>query len=413
MAKKKLLIFSDCFTYSGSENVIENIRLSQKINLEFDVYFVYGYNSSYQARLEERSAYLGLSNENVSPIYLLSPDWAINKYNLSGISLKKAALFIRVIFLKVFKLLFISHLYNFLSLKRRLKKISPDVLYINNGGYPASLQCCVAVFAASAIKLNNIYFNINNLATPINKFYEKRLDAYINRHVTKFITASFAAGEHALHNRLLQAGKFIRIPNTINNEAFLAEKYGSEKGLNPVLTFGSVGLLTNRKGYHILLEAARILVHEQNVTDFKIKLIGDGEDRPLLQELCEKYDIENYVAFLGFKPNPLDELSDFDVFVLPSIKNEDFPYVILEAMILAKPVIGTKIAGIPEQVSNSASGFLIEPNNASDLANAMVKFLSDKAVINEMGLKGRKKYMNEFRYSIIEDLYFKLFTSSN
>ncbi len=84
MDKKKLLIFSDCFTYSGSEVVIENLLLSEKIKRKFNVKFLYGYNRTYSMRFKERAKFLGLSTNLTKPVYLLSPEWCIYQYRLKN-----------------------------------------------------------------------------------------------------------------------------------------------------------------------------------------------------------------------------------------------------------------------------------------------------------------------------------------
>jgi len=414
MTKKKLLIFSDCFTYSGSENVIENILLSRRIKSQFDIHFLYGFNKSYENRFKERAALLGINLNISSSVSLLSPEWSIYQYNLlKGISLKKLTLFIRVIFLKLLKMFFVSHVINFFLLKSKFRQLNPDLIYINNGGYPASLQCCLGIFVARSMNVNNIYFNINNMAVPRIKFYEKYLDNYINRSVTRFITASFAAQEHLINTRTFDSNKFSRIPNTIFNDKELSEMYSETQKTAEIVTFGSIGLLTERKGYHVLLKAVEILVYEYKITNIKINIIGDGEDKSMLFDKSKLYEIGQYVNFLGFKSNPLTELTKFDVFILPSLRNEDFPYVILEAMLLSKPIIGTKVAGIPEQIDENMTGFIVEPNDALALAKAMMKFLKERDKIISMGLTSGAKYASEFNYSRVEEMYFTLLTSSN
>ncbi len=239
------------------------------------------------------------------------------------------------------------------------------------------------------------------------KWYEKYIDSYVNRNVTKFITASYAAQQQAVEIRNLKKDSFVRIPNTIYNDQqidFQNKNFEDRKQIK----FGSVGLLTQRKGYNILLEAVDILVNQYKVTDFEIEIIGDGEEKQNLQELATKYNINSYVQFLGFKPNPYLYIRDFDVFILPSVRNEDFPYVILEAMIFAKPIIGTYVAGIPEQIDDEETGLLIEPNNPVQLAKAIRKMLSVQK-IEASGLKSREKYFKEFHYELVEEKYFELF----
>jgi glycosyltransferase involved in cell wall biosynthesis len=408
--QKKVLIFSDCFVYSGSELVIENILLSHKMQSRFEFEFIYGSNPTYDRRLKERFEVLGLNHENVKAINLIHPVWAgFQKSLQKKNSINYYYFLIKTLMLRLVKYLFVSHILNFFTLRKNMLKSKPDILYINNGGYPASLQCILAVFVAKSIGIKTIFFNINNMAMERTKWYEKYIDSYMNRSVTKFITASYAAQEQAVEIRNLKKDSFVRIPNTIYKDKQIDFQKKNFEGRKQI-KFGSVGLLTQRKGYHILIKAVDILVNQHKVTDFQIEIIGDGEEKQNLQELATKYNINSYVQFLGFKSNPYLYIRDFDVFILPSVRNEDFPYVILEAMIFAKPIIGTYVAGIPEQIEDQETGLLIEPNNPVQLANAMREMLNLKK-IEQYGLKSREKYFYEFKYDLIEEKYFELFNS--
>lgn len=406
--KKKILIFSDCFTYSGSEVVIENLLLSNKIERYFNLEFLYGYNKSYDIRFNERIKYLGLKQYITGSIKLLSPDWYVYQKMLDKkYDLKYLYLLIRILILRGLKFFFISHLVNFITLRSKFKKSKPDIVYINNGGYPASLQCILAVFVAKSSNINVIYFNINNMAMERSKWYHNYLDKYLDRSVTKFITASYAAQNEAVEKRSFRRDSFVRIPNTIYSDRIIAKTFNT-RIVNTVIRFGSVGLLTQRKGFHVLLEAVGILVNELNTRTFEVFLIGEGEEKESLMKLVNKYNIHEQIRFLGYNPKPLEEVSQFDVFILPSIRNEDFPYVILEAMVLGKPIIGTRVAGIPEQIENEVTGLLVEPDNPNELAEAMKVFF-DAEIRKQCGIKSKIKYFNEFNFDIIENKYFELF----
>jgi glycosyltransferase involved in cell wall biosynthesis len=131
-----------------------------------------------------------------------------------------------------------------------------------------------------------------------------------------------------------------------------------------------------------------------------------------LESLVSKLEIRDYVSFMNYVAHPFETMCEFDVFVLPSIRNEDFPYVILESMVLGKPVIGTLVAGIPEQIENQVSGLLVEPNNPLELAKAMCASMEDEFTSN-CGVNAKAKYFNEFSYDKVEGMYFDLFRNFN
>ncbi|MEW5759667.1 MAG: glycosyltransferase, partial [Candidatus Thermoplasmatota archaeon] len=82
--------------------------------------------------------------------------------------------------------------------------------------------------------------------------------------------------------------------------------------------------------------------------------------------------------------------SNASVFVCPSIY-EPFGIIVLEAMACELPVVATNVGGIKETMIDRKTGYLVEPNNALQLADAVNEILDDKNLANEMGIEGRKR----------------------
>lgn len=109
-----------------------------------------------------------------------------------------------------------------------------------------------------------------------------------------------------------------------------------------------------------------------------------------------RHDAPANLEFIGYR----DELSSFyanaRIIVLPSICFEGFPGVIAEAMLHAKPVVCSRIGGLPEIVDDGVTGLLSEPGNAEDLAGK-IRYLWDRpALCREMGQAGREKVLREY-----------------
>jgi glycosyltransferase involved in cell wall biosynthesis len=100
-----------------------------------------------------------------------------------------------------------------------------------------------------------------------------------------------------------------------------------------------------------------------------------------------------------------------DVLVFPSIANEDFPNVVLEAMSMGKPVIASRIAGTPEQVEDGVTGWLLEPGNAAAFAGKMAEFIRNEDLIVQMGTRARKRFAEEFTSEIAVARYLNLYQS--
>ena len=102
-----------------------------------------------------------------------------------------------------------------------------------------------------------------------------------------------------------------------------------------------------------------------------------------------------------------------DVLILPSVADEDFPNVVLEAMALGKPVIASRLAGIPEQVSEGETGFLTDPRNVEQLAQAITELTNDTQLRLQMGKAAFNKFQNFFTSEVSVENYLTLYQSFN
>jgi len=152
---------------------------------------------------------------------------------------------------------------------------------------------------------------------------------------------------------------------------FLAEK---EIIFNNEILF--VGRNDRVKGIKYLVEAFELI--KKDFPDFKLSLVGEGlpEGKLPLTEVRQRIKICYCL-------------------VLPSI-TEGLPRVILEAMALAKPVVASRVGGIPDLIQDGANGFLFEVGNVRELAEKLRILLSNKAIAIEMGGRGREFVQSQF-----------------
>jgi colanic acid/amylovoran biosynthesis glycosyltransferase len=144
----------------------------------------------------------------------------------------------------------------------------------------------------------------------------------------------------------------------------------------PIVLF-SIGRLVEQKGFGYLIDACAILQAQGH--DFTCTIVGDG---PLKKELENKIRTQRlHGRFFLAGAKPFDEILQLfrsaDFFVMPSVIARDgdrdgIPNVLLEAMALGVPVIASQVSGIPELVQHGVNGFLVEPNNAQDLADKII-----------------------------------------
>jgi glycosyltransferase involved in cell wall biosynthesis len=147
-------------------------------------------------------------------------------------------------------------------------------------------------------------------------------------------------------------------------------------------------LVEPKKGLSVLLRAMDELKRRHGVPPCRLIIIGDGPARGELESLCSQLGLSPWVVFVGTRRDIPQVLQLIDIFVLPSLY-EGFGIAILEAMAVGKPVVATRVGGIPEFVIPGETGLLIEPGNADVLADAVESLLRDSDQAMRMGAKGR------------------------
>jgi glycosyltransferase involved in cell wall biosynthesis len=131
-----------------------------------------------------------------------------------------------------------------------------------------------------------------------------------------------------------------------------------------------VGRLAEQKGQLILIEAARLLAEQTD--DFTLVLVGEGPMRGEIEALIDQFGLGNRVTLLGRQNNAevRKQILASRALVLPSFA-EGLPSVLMESLILGRPVISTYVAGIPELVEPGVCGWLVTPGSVESLARAM------------------------------------------
>jgi glycosyltransferase involved in cell wall biosynthesis len=101
------------------------------------------------------------------------------------------------------------------------------------------------------------------------------------------------------------------------------------------------------------------------------------------------------ILFAGHQELSYDFINMMDIFVLPSL-HEGIPMVLLEALALKRPVVASRVGGIPEVVSHGLSGMLVNPGNDTELAVGLQQLIQDREVAASLGVAGRNRVEQEF-----------------
>jgi len=219
------------------------------------------------------------------------------------------------------------------------------------------------------------------------------------------VAAEFVAAETDYSRDLLRqrcpnsAAKIHRVHNGIDLERFPAPR--SCNG-NRIPRIVSVGRLVPFKGFDDLIDACAELARRR--IDFVCDIIGDGPRRETLQAKIEQLDLSSRVNLLGSLSQGavLEKLQAAQIFALASTTDAQgatdvFPTVILEAMASARPVVSTRLAGIPELVVDGQTGMLAPPGDSTALAHALEQLLRHPELRLRFGDAGRARIEQDFR----------------
>jgi glycosyltransferase involved in cell wall biosynthesis len=214
------------------------------------------------------------------------------------------------------------------------------------------------------------------------------------------VTCSRHMGEQlqSAHLACLESVPIVPVENAVDTERFrprsdidrIRQSLGIDTDAQTVTIVGSV---SERKGHKDFLDAARqILVRRPQALFLVVgdDLEGKGAYRVRMEEHARALGIADRVRFTGFVSNTVEWVSASDVVVLPSLK-EGLPLSLAEAHGCGKPVVATRVDGIPEIVQEGVTGFLFEPHDVAALSAAVTKLLEDEPLRTRMGVAGRER----------------------
>jgi glycosyltransferase involved in cell wall biosynthesis len=181
----------------------------------------------------------------------------------------------------------------------------------------------------------------------------------------------------------------------------------SEFGIGPdAPVVGTVSVLRHQKGLDVLLRAAAILVRD--FPALRVLIAGGGPDKESLRALAQRLDLSDVVDFLGLRTDVPDVLAALDVAVSSS-RFEGSPLAIMEYMAGGKPIVATRVGGVPDLIEDGKSGVLVEPDDPAALAAGIAKLLGDADYARELAARAHERQQARFDIDVmvrrVEDLY--------
>jgi len=358
----------------------------------------------------------------------LNPDYPRKDYFVSYIDFNKP-----IDFLQQFKA--ISTIFYSLDAKRKIEELikieRPDIVHLNNFAHqisPSILDMCrkykvPTVMTMRDYKLVCPSYTLFSDGKPCERCKNGKYYWCLLKRCTKdsYAKSFLNTLEMYLHHKILHIynkidtfispsrffmnkvkemgfkGNFFHLPNFIDIKDYEPEYNSGDK------TICYFGRISKEKGLFTLIKAVKNL-------KVKLKIIGEGPLEESLKSKVESERIDN-VDFLGYKKGEelKEEIRKSMFVVLPSEWYENNPRTVIEAFALGKPVIGSRIGGIPELVQDEKMGLTFEPGNAKDLRDKIEDLINNPKKISEMGKNARefveKELNSEKHYKQLMEIY--------
>ena len=382
--KKKILILDTGKEWGGGTNsLLELLKRIDKSKYHFTALFYNNYKKGYESDIKTEIEKLGV-------------EFLILEQRKQPVIVKIAKELSRLTFffsrrLKRYSVFLID--YHF-RIKRNAEKISEllrslriDLFYMNN--QPSSnLEGIIASKMTGVPALQH-----SRIETMLNSFEVKAVNLWLK----KMICVS-----EGVKNSFIRQGvnksKCVVVYNGIDSKTI---PQASRKEIRTAwgisdkdILIGTVGSLIKRKRIMDLIEATAI-VAKRSEHPIKCMIIGKGPEKENLMTKVKERNLDSRIIFTDFQSDAISYINALDIFVMTSEK-EGLPRVIIEAMLMGKPVIASDITGPSELVVDGETGFLVPVGRTYAIANAILMLIRNPALREQMGERAKERVTRDF-----------------
>lgn len=297
-----------------------------------------------------------------------------------------------------------------MDLVRQLKKIRPDIVHFSGlqlAGFHIAVACKIAGIKNTIVTIHGSSSEALNI-----NWVKKSIVVYLFEFLTLLLTKkNYGVSNYAVN---LPIVKLFSRKSTGYIYNFLPEQYNDQvnKTLradlgvsNEDILVVSVARITKDKGFHILEDA---ILKCNELGYIKFIIVGDGpylsEMKTNLKDLIE----QKKVFLLGFRSDIQNIIKSCNIFVLPTL-HETLSIALLEASVEGLPLIATRVGGISEIITDGVNGYLVKPDCAMAIKEAILKLYYNKDIRVEFGKNAKivayEKFNNKRIESRISDVY--------
>jgi glycosyltransferase involved in cell wall biosynthesis len=212
-----------------------------------------------------------------------------------------------------------------------------------------------------------------------------------------------------IQDELLRHGfapeKIYRIPNGVDVQEF---RRTCPLPRSRKRRFIMLGRRDPQKGIDTALQAMKILSDKGFADRLELNLYGRDFPEWDYRQMARNLEVDKYVTFLPFKDNVVEVYQKAYCLMLPSL-DEGLSNVLLEAMAMEMPVIGSRVSGTAEVLDHQNDGLLIPPGSPEALAEAMELVVDNPGLAADLGRRARQKVQEHYSLEVVAQQYAKLY----
>jgi len=284
-------------------------------------------------------------------------------------------------------------------LEALLKEFMPDIIHLNatSGGASFAFLTLQKMFRLPVITTIHAPALYENTFAPL-------IEKIVSSSDQICCVSNWVLGEMEKHLPTLKSKL-----RTIYNGLPLPEIAPTPLSFSPpiLLLFGRI---VKEKGFDTAIHAFSHLLNSH--PNARLIIAGGGPLKASLQKLVEELDLSSSVTFTGILSDRevISTFNQASIVIVPSLI-ESFGLVILEAMQMGRPVIASRVEGIPEVVVDGETGILVPPASPLALCQAIQSLLKNPEKAQEMGIKGKQRAIQHFTIEQNADQYERLYNT--
>jgi glycosyltransferase involved in cell wall biosynthesis len=288
-------------------------------------------------------------------------------------------------------------------LAKLIRRTRPQILHTHTAkaGAVGRVAALLAGKARPPIVVHTFHGHVlRGYFGPVRTRFFRLLERALALASTRLIAVSPEVRDDLVALKVARLEKFevIRLGIELDERVELDEALRAETrrvlGIAPErFVVGWIGRMTSIKNTDVVLRAFGAL-RERGI-DAVLCLIGDGPDRDGLEHAAHDLGLMRHCLFLGYQEDVARFYCAFDAFLLAS-ENEGTPVTIIESLAAGRPVVATRVGGVPDVVEDGVDGFLAEPHDVDGLASRLERLARDPALRAEMGRRGRERALSRY-----------------